>query len=999
MLIVVSILALVFSSASTAQPMSGNYTVGGSSPEFPTLQNAADSLRARGVSGPVIFQIRPGLYTEQSGGQPVMLLEQAVPGVSATNTITFQPDAASGGNVNNVILRVQGDGNPPAGGMTAIGVNVDYVTISSLTVQDMDTSGNFATALIRLRGRSGQTSMTGIHITNCRLIGSPVFNESPSSPAARGTTNGIWLAKQSIAGYVDLVLNDNYIERVNYGCFVNAGVSLTNVNIQRNTMRALFDRVDGNGNHGAGIHCDRIDASENLAIIGNTIDFEGGNGAPASGIALLTSGSFRYIKAVIDGNYILSRPGKSSGGTFQTNVFSAINVGSSLNSLNDIVVSNNMIAGNNIRQPGGAIGTRKGIAMGSNNGKLFHNTIVNPFMIVAGGSNEFSRAIELKGPNMEVTNNIVVDYARGGNTVAYGIYDTTGLVSDHNIFDITSLQPLAFVGGTGSSSNFVYNLGGLQAKTGTDSNSLVKTIEFNSNTDLHLTDCQMQDPDLTGIPVLGITLDIDGDARSATGPTIGADEAVINNTRFWVDQFRDSLAGSPFSIAAGIFDNLIGDGIAVADFDNNQIQLYHSAGRSFVRSGTLSTDFVPVSLLFHDLDNDGHLDLIAGGYNPGRIKVFWGDGIGGFPATSELETPGVSNMIPGFSISGFRPILVPIGEVFGYLLHLGNRQLCFDLQFHGQFVDTLGSFIHSATTGDINGDDTLEVVGIGVTDGKFAFWNDIRTPLVVPPPPCGFVFDRFGRYTDFQFQTATYSDANSIVKGDFDRDGDLDFITTSGLSIQLLFIRNQGNFTFSAESISVDDFPRALATMDYDNDGDLDFVSANSSPTNGITLFINDGAGHFTQTRGCFQNLINGTPYGIVAKDFDVDGRTDIAVVTSFDQLFVLYNEGTATAVTPQPTDHVPVSYVLAQNYPNPFNPVTRIEYALPQASHVRLTVYNVLGQLVATLVDEERPAGRFTAQWNAASVGSGVYFYKLDATPVAGKQPFTSVKKMLMLK
>ncbi len=100
----------------------------------------------------------------------------------------------------------------------------------------------------------------------------------------------------------------------------------------------------------------------------------------------------------------------------------------------------------------------------------------------------------------------------------------------------------------------------------------------------------------------------------------------------------------------------------------------------------------------------------------------------------------------------------------------------------------------------------------------------------------------------------------------------------------------------------------------------------------------------------------------------------------------------------------VPREYHLAQNYPNPFNPNTRIEYTLPQAGHVNLSVYNVLGQHVATLVDEERSAGRYSVEWNGTSanggiLGSGVYFYTMIARPSAGGETFRRTGKMLLLK
>jgi photosystem II stability/assembly factor-like uncharacterized protein len=100
----------------------------------------------------------------------------------------------------------------------------------------------------------------------------------------------------------------------------------------------------------------------------------------------------------------------------------------------------------------------------------------------------------------------------------------------------------------------------------------------------------------------------------------------------------------------------------------------------------------------------------------------------------------------------------------------------------------------------------------------------------------------------------------------------------------------------------------------------------------------------------------------------------------------------------------IPEKFELSQNYPNPFNPTTQIAYAVPKASFVRLTVYNVLGQEVATLVNAEQEVGHVTAVWdghNSAgqAVGSGLYFYRIEAKPKNKEDAFVDVKKMLMIK
>jgi len=98
-----------------------------------------------------------------------------------------------------------------------------------------------------------------------------------------------------------------------------------------------------------------------------------------------------------------------------------------------------------------------------------------------------------------------------------------------------------------------------------------------------------------------------------------------------------------------------------------------------------------------------------------------------------------------------------------------------------------------------------------------------------------------------------------------------------------------------------------------------------------------------------------------------------------------------------------PTVYSLGNNYPNPFNPSTVISYAVPKQSSVSLNIYSVLGQEVATLVDEVKSAGHYTVQWNGTNqfgseVASGVYLYLFEAKAVDGSDTFRESKKMLLV-
>ncbi len=112
----------------------------------------------------------------------------------------------------------------------------------------------------------------------------------------------------------------------------------------------------------------------------------------------------------------------------------------------------------------------------------------------------------------------------------------------------------------------------------------------------------------------------------------------------------------------------------------------------------------------------------------------------------------------------------------------------------------------------------------------------------------------------------------------------------------------------------------------------------------------------------------------------------------------VLTTNSRIATVTVQPDlaveeSGIPTAFELFQNYPNPFNPTTNIKYALPKESRVRIAVFNILGQEVATLVNSVMPAGYHSVDFKANSIPSGMYIYKIET------ESFSQVKKMLLMK
>jgi hypothetical protein len=116
--------------------------------------------------------------------------------------------------------------------------------------------------------------------------------------------------------------------------------------------------------------------------------------------------------------------------------------------------------------------------------------------------------------------------------------------------------------------------------------------------------------------------------------------------------------------------------------------------------------------------------------------------------------------------------------------------------------------------------------------------------------------------------------------------------------------------------------------------------------------------------------------------------------------LYNFYTNGTTQTYTLLKTitdivqeEHQLQKFSLNQNYPNPFNPGTIIKYEIPERSLVTIKVFDVLGNEVATLVNEEKAIGNYEVEFDATNLPSGIYFYQLKTNN------FTQTKKMILLK
>ena len=149
----------------------------------------------------------------------------------------------------------------------------------------------------------------------------------------------------------------------------------------------------------------------------------------------------------------------------------------------------------------------------------------------------------------------------------------------------------------------------------------------------------------------------------------------------------------------------------------------------------------------------------------------------------------------------------------------------------------------------------------------------------------------------------------------------------------------------------------------------------------------------------------NGRLYGLTGNTAQTIANKLIIIDTTSAQGFIANPTGTqslqAIAFDPSAVlgvgsfiaEKMPTQYSLEQNYPNPFNPTTSILYSIPKQSHVTLKVFDAIGRVVTTLVDDNRQTGNYKVEMNASRLASGVYYYELTAGS------FHDIKKMVLLK
>lgn len=524
-------------------------------------------------------------------------------------------------------------------------------------------------------------------------------------------------------------------------------------------------------------------------------------------------------------------------------------------------------------------------------------------------------------------------------------------------------------------------------------------------------------------------IDADGDKDLVVGGRYTDRTSIIlNNGNWWFDciaGFSSSSPGSP-----NCLNDLDGDGshdLVIANRGAGFVSVFQGYGHgAFSYAPSYLVGSFPSCVQAADFDRDGSNDLAVGTW--GKLYILNNDGTGSFDAFSRYDNDlGNRLCVADFNSDGYEDIAVEYLPSNDLLILMNNCD---------------GTFSQNGTC--LVGDDILSIAS---ADFDANGYPDLAVTAGHTYPEIVSIVSIFSNNGGGSFvQSDAFQTSGVpwyICCADFNSDDAPDLAVASDRTRSVSVFINSGGVFASAVDYNVGYGPRCVVTADFDNDGDTDLASLNQDFET-ISVLANNGDGTFA-VKTVFSSTSGG--FSICAGDYDNDGATDLALARGTiailkgngDATFELiqdfsagqlplalcasdldgngaldlaacnYASGTVSVLINKVASQTGIEYtteletlphgiVLKQNYPNPFNPNTEIVFALTTASHVNLTIFNIIGQKVATLLDGATGAGYHTVTWDGRNhtgehVATGIYFCRLVA------DDFVASRKMLLVK
>ena len=356
-----------------------------------------------------------------------------------------------------------------------------------------------------------------------------------------------------------------------------------------------------------------------------------------------------------------------------------------------------------------------------------------------------------------------------------------------------------------------------------------------------------------------------------------------------------------------------------------------------------------------DFDNDGDLDVVfAGESNPNYIFENFGDSISVTPTWQSTDASQYANslFLGDVNNDGFIDLAISDNNQLGgtgkFKIYLNNNGVMNTTPYWTSAFSGYGSGIYLV---DLDYNQYLDLITGG-------WWQPVRI----------YLNDSGNFNANPEYTSTSTSVVEAIVCGDIDKDAIQNF--------QQVFVSDGQKKLFYLQHSPIQELKKVIVDSDtlnlneYCYDLENGWVMLSAQPDSGVNVDVET----------------------TISWDIDLG-------ITNWDQNkgnYVFLN--TSNPVYAANEESLPEDFKLYQNYPNPFNPNTKIKYTVPsnakrRMSNVSLKIYDILGNEIATLVDEEIPAGEYEVEFNASKFPTGVYFYQLKA------EGFVQTKKMILLK
>jgi hypothetical protein len=409
----------------------------------------------------------------------------------------------------------------------------------------------------------------------------------------------------------------------------------------------------------------------------------------------------------------------------------------------------------------------------------------------------------------------------------------------------------------------------------------------------------------------------------------------VESTNFWKDPTFCDL-------------DLDGDLDLIYGTDDGDLYFYQNNGTITAPQFQYNPSYFPVikvngssTVSFADFDNDGDYDLLSGS-TLDKMQYLKNEGTISRPKFVKT-TATFSNLNPGFRCS---PVFVDI-----------DKDLDFDI-VSGADNGMIYCYINNGSSFSVN-------------------------------------------TTYFGSIDVGYASAPAFVDIDGDNDEDILIGSETGSSYVFL-IREGNNFNIAASNpFSTITFPNYSrpSFADLDNDGDFDLILGKSFGEVNCYENIGNAQNPQWQRNDALVVELEGKQSSAPGfADLDHDGRID-CVVGEYDGNFTYFKNLFAPTSVHDEFLETPKEFSLSQNYPNPFNPATKIRWQSSKGGWQTLRIYDVLGKVVITLVDQYKSAGSYEIEFNATEISnavslpSGVYFYKLQTVD------YSETKKMILIR